>query len=266
MIDINNLFRKIGYVPVQEYNMVKADHDQIEGLLKEVNTKLDNKNKELETVEMTYEDYIYDTNIEMAGLRSQIFTLKNLSELDLYCYVHYKDIDDIAYTGKRKYLKHNMDIYLKEFITPNTYEVKKFFNNAVDNNTLLMIKQAGNRVAKHVTWKDDMKNLGSSDYYLYPNEIILGQSDDCEGHSYLLSSCDNRIGVAYGYLTQGKRKFGHAFNVFVYENELYIADTTGDSIHIEKYGKDSNYYIHYIITHNKSYELDGSVVFGVLKE
>lgn len=71
-------------------------------------------------------------------------------------------------------------------------------------------------------------------------------------------SAHPEIGGAWGFYKGG----GHAFNVFVYENRLYVLETTGSRAEILEYEKQSDYVIHYIITRDNTYQLKGGVRFG----
>ena len=71
------------------------------------------------------------------------------------------------------------------------------------------------------------------------------------------------FGIAYGFKEEPKgNRYGHAFNVFIYNNYLYILDTVTNSAHIELFKPNSKYTIHYIITEKNTYKVKGGVSFG----
>lgn len=273
-LNIDNILKSFGYISKEEYYRYVAECDNLTELLEEQSKSMDVISITLNNVRAKYIqsealllETTNNTNETIKSLREELWSLKmEDSGTDKYLKSKYKEIPMIAYTGKRKYDGKDITLYLNEMITPNTYEVQDFFEGITSPDLITKVKLAGNRVARYNAWTSDKVTTGYSDYYTYPNELIIGSEGDCEDHSFLLSSFDKEIGVAYGYLTQGKRKFGHAFNVFEYNNTLYVVDTTGNTVHIEKYDDKSHYYIHFIIMHEKAYMLDNSVTFGVLRK
>lgn len=188
-----------------------------------------------------------------------------ISSLEGYCVTKFKVIKNKSYKNKRKYTGKSINVYINQMITPDALEVKRLrFEIPRGESLSTDALNIGNRIAKDFTWTDD-KNLDTSgDYYLYPEEIIVSGQGDCEDHAFTVASLNPEIDVAYGFLTKNGRKFGHAFNIFTENDKLYILDTVGDVGEISEYNTTSNYYIHYIITKNATFELDGSVEFGEL--
>jgi intein/homing endonuclease/predicted transglutaminase-like cysteine proteinase len=87
---------------------------------------------------------------------------------------------------------------------------------------------------------------------------------NCEDHAFIINSLlPFDVGVAYGF----HGKTGHAFNVFVWRGELWIADggLSSNRDHLYRYASDGHpYKIHYIITPEYTYMLKMGVEFGKL--
>jgi len=223
------------------------------------------KGEEADLIECRNTNSVLNSNILV--LRSQlneaadkITLLSNTDiELEKYCLAHYKVIKMLAYKQKREIKGKYYSIALNELITPNSYEVIQFFKNVkLTDNIYQNAKLLGTITAKAITWTDD-KNLDSSgDYYLYPNEIIALKKGDCEDHVFLNCSCNPEIGGAWGFYGEA----GHAFNCFVFQDKLFILDTTGNIPEIKEYHNQTKYIIHYIITKNYTFELKSDVRFG----
>jgi len=186
---------------------------------------------------------------------------KNLTELDKYCHKKYKIIANKAYMNKRRWQKLPISVLLNQFIVPNQFMVKKLRNKITKGVTIRNdALNVGNKIAKDFTWTSD-SNLGNStDYYLYPEEIIVTGKGDCEDHAFTVSSLNPEIGVAYGFYKGG----GHAFNAFIENNKLYVLETTGSRAKIVEYAKQTDYVIHYLITENFTYRVKGGVEFGTI--
>lgn len=185
------------------------------------------------------------------------------TQLEQYCRKNYTQVPRIAYSNKRSIQDNSYSIYLNELITPRAFEVDKLFRGVYPTGTNKVIAKAvGDKVAKTLKWTDDINLANSGDYYLYPNEAIANRLCDCEDHAYVVASCNRELGVAYGFLGGT----GHAFNVFVEDNKLYVLDTVGNSARIEEYQPNSNYSIHYIITQRYTFLLKKGVSFGEIAQ
>lgn len=183
------------------------------------------------------------------------------SEIDIYCKEYFEEIPKIAYKQKRKILGKRYIVSLHELITPDSWEVKNInphIKSELDK--LEKMQVLGNIVAKKLVWTDD-KNLDTSgDYYLYPNETLTNIKADCEDHAFVMCSLDLEIGGCWGFYNN----VGHAFNCFIYNNELYILDTVGNTVVIMRYKGQDLYKICYIITKEHAYGIDLSASFGEL--
>lgn len=201
------------------------------------------------------------------------------SAIDKYLSSKYSTAKNIAYENKRavaayydnakaksaKKIKYS--VYLNQMITPNAFEVQKFkkeFSGISDNYSFF--QTAGDAVAKRTKWVDEQDLYDSGDYFLYPEEALTGmsQATDCEDVSNLVASLKSEIcATCYGFMTVGKSKFGHAFPVFLYQNKLYIVETTGDSVEIVPI-EDNRYDPVFFITLNNTYRTRTGVEFGKL--
>jgi hypothetical protein len=93
------------------------------------------------------------------------------------------------------------------------------------------------------------------------NGIITHQ---CEDHAYVCASLmPETLGVAYGFvnLPDGS-SFGHAFNVFINNNKLWLLDTV-ENYAITKDVSKHYYSINYIVTNKGTYVVDDKVKFGM---
>lgn len=111
--------------------------------------------------------------------------------------------------------------------------------------------------------KTEMFDLTVEDTHtvILKNGLVTHQ---CEDHSLIVCSACPEFGWALGFLTVGNNRFGHAFNVFVHNGELYILDTVGNSARIEKAKDNKDYKIHYIVTKKKAYVVEWGASFGEL--
>lgn len=195
-----------------------------------------------------------------SALQQELDALNKPTALDLYCQSHFKPIEMPAYRQKRHIKGKYYSIALNELITPDSFEVKKFFKGLVQGKSLWAdVKMIGAKTARYLKWTDD-KNLDTSgDYYLYPNESIALVNTDCEDHSFVNASAHPEIGIAWGIFN---RTTGHAFNVFIDEGKLYILETTGDMAEVFEYTPKCGYDIYFIITREKAYEVKKGISFG----
>ena len=204
-------------------------------------------------------------NEDIEALKSQIGTLQSQipreSSIDTFCKAHFKKIPNIAYKEKREINGKPYSIFLNEIIQPDSFEVQKFKRGLeLTGNALIDAKKIGDKVAQWMTWDSDNNLSKSGDYYLTPSETLCRRLGDCEDHANIVASIGIGLGVAYGY---AKNIGWHAFNVFVYQDILYVLDTVEDSALTSIYDK-SDYDINYIITKDNTYEIDGSLSFGII--
>jgi predicted transglutaminase-like cysteine proteinase len=189
--------------------------------------------------------------------------IKENTDLEEYCKKHYQKINNFAYDSKRLYKNESYPVFLNEMITPNAFMIKKDLLRRVvlSDDRFQRVRNVGNIVAQRITWTSDKDTSNSSDYYLYPAEVLTSDKGDCEDHAFVMTSAlPLDLGVAYGFWNGG----GHAFNVTILHGELYVVDTVTDSVVIQPYKDNMEYKIHYIITPTQSFALDRSVQFGTI--
>lgn len=175
----------------------------------------------------------------------------------------YDTTPKFAYKDKMSHKGRKFSMYPQELITPDAYEIDQFRRSLYGANSWReWYEKIGNAVAKKLTWTSDDDVYGRIDHYEYPAEALAIKTVDCEGHAFLVSSIEPGLAVAYGFYDNGKKRIGHAFNVFVEDDELYVLETTGNKAQIYKYSDQDKYKIHYIFTARKTYVLDDSVKFG----
>jgi hypothetical protein len=205
-----------------------------------------------------------------------------VSPIDKYLSKNYSLVKNIAYENKRqmtsqftkaekKNVKFSYSVYLNQMITPNAYEVQKFkkpFTGIVD--LYMRMQKMGDEVAKKTKWVAEQDLYFSGDNYSYPEETLTGMSQhcDCDDVSAVMASFEpDYCAICWGwYYPQGKSKnesnnFGHAFPVFLWNDKLYIVETTGDSVEIVEMN-DDRYEVIYFVTKDNTYKVKGGVVFG----
>jgi len=192
--------------------------------------------------------------------------LKYNSKIDICLKDKFSVIDPIAYTGKRKYKGHDVRMWLHQLITPEQYEVQRFKKKyGIDKDNMVRVQELGNRLAILYTWKSDKDTNDMIDHYAYAEEFLVSKEDDCETHAFTLASMEPCIlGVVYGYFTQNNKRFGHAWNCLVYDNELYHVETTGNTCNIYPW-TETKYEPHFIVTKKNTYQVAREMtVFGKL--
>lgn len=209
--------------------------------------------------------YTLKTQVDMCSeqlteLRKEINEKSEETELDKYCHEHFEEVPNSNYKSKRDVKSKPISVMINQFIVPNQFEVQKLRKKIPKGETTIQdATNIGTKVSKLLTWTDDKNLATSGDYYLYPEETIVLTKADCEDHSFLVSSLNTEIGVAYGFYN---KTIGHAFNVFVDNNKLYILETTGDMTEIYEADKQDKYIIHFILTPTKTYSVKIGPSFG----
>lgn len=205
-------------------------------------------------------------------LQKKLEITPELTDVDLYCRERYDLVDNKAYKNKRKVFGKYVTVFLNELITPNAYEVLKVKKdlNLKDKDIYDKAVIIGNKIAYLLKWTSDKDMHNSNDFYTFPNEDLVIRKTDCEGHAFTVASFDRNISVAYGFYNEkgysgDSRGVGHAFNVFIWNDSLYILETTGNVAQIHKYNpKDDKeqYNIRFIVTPTRTYQLEYGVEFG----
>jgi len=168
----------------------------------------------------------------------------------------YEEIPNPVYAQKRGFKNKKYSLFLQELHTPFSFEVTNLRKTIGSDEPTTIVRY----IAKNFTWKSDKNLANSDDYYLLPSETIALSAGDCEDFAFLLSSLNRDIAIAYGSHSIAGY---HAFNLFVFDDELYVLDATNEKNPILKYAN-SEYRINYIITFQKTYIVDGSVNFGTI--
>ncbi len=237
---------------ISNYDKVVAENNGLRN--KNEGLKIQNKLL-IEQIGIAYEE------IEEIKDELETATDEKLTELDEYCISKGYKLKKVAYQNKREINDKPITVFLHELIQPESYEV---YNLARKIKTYTP-KGVGNYVARNFTWKSDTQfNPETKDYYLQPNELIVNKTGDCEDHSYLMASLmPETMGVAYGFVNlPDGRSFGHAFNVYINSNKLFLLDTVENSVIIKDVEK--HYYtINYIVTRKGTYVVDDSIKFGL---
>jgi hypothetical protein len=91
---------------------------------------------------------------------------------------------------------------------------------------------------------------------------------NCEDFAFLMASLfPDKMGVAYGFMKSSSQEkdIGHAFNVFIYEDELWVVDTSTSKNRVFKLNDPAyDYKVHFVITVNHTYLVKIGVEFGQL--
>lgn len=254
-----NLFQKFS-----EF-LFKSRDDEILRLTEKVND-LEQRNSLLQINNTSLTSQVQKLTTDNLNLEVKVFGLTPIpSENETFYEKNFKKIENIRYKSKRTIKSNPIDMELNQLFTPNQFEVQKH-RKKINYKTPDLYNTAyrvGDYIAKLFTWTDD-KNLDKSgDYYLYAEEALVLKLCDCEDHTFTVCSLEPEIDAAYGfYIDDNKKEVGHAFNCFVYKNELYIMDTVGDKVEIFKYNNQTQYRIHFIITKGKTYQVNSGVRFG----
>jgi len=124
--------------------------------------------------------------------------------------------------------------------------------------------KTGKYVDKRLKWTGDDVTEDVPDYFSSPIESILEKRKDCEDHAFLAASLNEDLGVAFGLCGTG----GHAFNVFIKDDELWVLETNStrdydNCVKAFKYKNQTHYKIHWIFTKDKTFKcLDRPLNFG----
>jgi hypothetical protein len=227
--------------------------------------------KDLETINQSLENQNEEQHKEIVFLKTKIYNLDKeieqskipaLSPIDTYLKSQYKVIKNIAYENKRGY-----DVFLNQMITPNTFEVLKFRKSYTNDNNYEYIKKLGDKLAKLTTWVSEANLYDSGDWYLYPEETLTTYKTkcDCEDVSFTMCSMlPEYMGVCYGmFHKSNKEVFGHAYPILLYNDKLFIVETTGDLVEMTGFF-DKRYETYFIITKDYTYRVKYGIEFGKL--
>lgn len=200
-----------------------------------------------------------------------------LSEIDKWLSANYKIVPNKVYQNKRQFDGKIINVFLNQLITPDAFEVLKFKKTLkLDSDDYNNVKEATDKIAKHTTWTGDDTLYNMVDFYNYPEEVLVIKLADCECIANTITSLlHKKIGTGYGFYNpngyktlKDKDNGGHAFNVFIWSNELYIAEGTGTRAVLHRYEPNNpkeKYHLLYVITKDYTYKCtDENIEFGYL--
>ena len=190
------------------------------------------------------------------------------NEVDVYCKKRYPEIPNRAYTNKRDFLDVTYTEFINTYIQPNSYPIMKFkdqFSHYWSDSPTFFdtVRRVCDYYNRLIVYTSDMDLHNSVDYYQTPAETIAIKKGDCEDFAFILASVfPEQLGVAYGFYRNG---IGHAFNVFMWNDELWIVDASNHRSEMYRVdGKNHDYIIHFIITPKHTYLVRMGVEFGNL--
>ena len=254
---------------IQDYNNIKNNKNSIiEKNIKDFNNVcivLDSKNKLIFDVEKELED---SQNIVLQLQNKNIELLKKVdtdTEFEKFCKSKFKVVENFAYADKRRYNDIKYPVYPNEMIQPNKFIVEKFRSKLKKcYSTKSKAIKWGQAVDDRLKWTRDRDTTGMSDYFSSPVESLLEFKKDCEDHSILMSSLSDDFGMCWGFCNGG----GHAFNCFIYHNELWCVETNSifdnnRNVRVFKYEGQTIYDIHWIYTKKYTFRCkDNPTIFG----
>ena len=257
------IWNKLKYLNFEDVKGIKQYYESKINLMGVEKVQCLEKNIELKNENIILKDKNSELFQNQEELREEIESIKetiieqNCSEIDDYLSKKYKVIPDKIYTDKRSIKGIPLPIRLNDMIQPEVYAVEQYLENfKFNSNGFQNIKLVSNDIA---SWEyvSDKFEWNKEDYYLFVSEILALKKADCEKMSYVLASCFPKlVGVLYCVSTYASDKpYGHAVPVFLYDNELYIADSWyGDKSFIERldYAK-YMYEGYFIITKRATY-------------
>jgi len=245
----------------REYDTQMKYKDEYKDTIIELNdecNKFKNENTKLN-------QQIEDLNSEIIDIK-----LKEMTELEQFCAKTYTEVSKFAYKDKREYSKIKYAVYPNELIQPNKYLVdlaRKEVGLRSNYNVYTNVMKVGKYVDNKLKWTSDKVTKGVPDYYSSSVESLLVKHKDCEDHSFLASSLlPEVLGVAFGFCGDG----GHAWNVFLYNGELWCLETNSvydnnKNTKLFKYADQTHYKIHWIFTKDKTFRVaDKPVNFGTV--
>jgi len=219
-----------------------------------------------ETRQSAVDQVIKKSKEDMYQIKSQLANTKaafglyvakgGLTPVDEWCRAQgYKEVKKV-YEDKIIIGNVKMPCSLIEIFTPNSHVIqraRKKLKEVTDRHK--WYKKVTNLVNQKVKWTDD----GRYDNYYYPNYTLTTGEGDCDDHAFLQMSLEPEMGNAFGFY---KRYTGHSFGVGIVNGDLWVFDAVGNEIQKYIHKKNKKFYIHYIITKNAVYQLDGSAEFG----
>jgi len=182
--------------------------------------------------------------------------IEPLNVLEKYCVTAFKEVPKFAYKDKGIFKTIRYPMYPNELIQPETRLTEKCRKEVgvKSNDVKSWCLKVGKYVDKKLKWTSDNDTDGYPDIYQDIYATILDSKQDCETHSGLVSSIEPTMGIAFGFCGKG----GHAWNVFIYDNELWCLETNSvydnnRCARVFKYSGQKKYKLRYIFTQNKTF-------------
>ena len=227
-------------------------------------TKISNLDTKINTINLTKKEL--KENLKVVAVSF-------LTPIDDFLSKTYLEVPKFAYNNKRRYNGKLFPVYPNEMITPDSYYAVKLREelSPLSDNTRDRALVIGRRIDRGIRWVSDLETTGMDDFYHYIAESIIDGRSDCESQCFAVSSIDpDNFGVAFGNTQKDNKGTWHAWNVFVYNDELWVLETNsvanfpnGGNTWIRKV-KDSNYTMDWIFTKHKTYRARGSTHFGTI--
>jgi hypothetical protein len=245
----------------------KYDHYQIEVS----HQRAENISLEIKLDAIAIQNLRLQSELEAETLRADTAELAGSNTpFEVYCAEAYKEIPKFAYKDKFWFEKIMIPVYPNEFITSHSYLIEKaraeIAPALIGKTPLTQYKALAKWVDQHIKWTSDMIMFGVEDRYTLPIVGLTLKKEDCELHAFVLASLNPNIGVAFGFAG----KTGHAFNVTLIDDELYVIETNtvtdrGRSSKVFKYKGQNQYQIRWIFTQNHTYKVGNhNQHFGVI--
>jgi hypothetical protein len=202
------------------------------------------------------------TEIETKEVIKEVEVVKEVpvstnTPLDKYCKNAFKSVEKFAYKDKGIFKDIRYGMYPNELIQPELFLVQQL-RKEIGSKPTNMLSWAG-KVAQYVDnrlkWVSDDDTDSTLDAYQDVYATILSPKQDCENHASLVSSIEPEFGIAFGFCG----KTGHAWNVFVINDELWCIETNSvrdynRNAKVFKYADQDLYKIHWIFTQNGTYQ------------
>lgn len=205
------------------------------------------------------EDTIHKQNSTIQDLNLEVLEAYDkppITELEKFCIKHFEEVPKFAYKDKGIFKDIRYAMYPNELIQPELFIISQLKAEIPKKtNFLQYMGEVAKYVDNRLKWVSDEDTDNTLDAYQDVYATILSPKQDCENHSSLLSSIEPKTGIAFGFAGTT----GHAWNVFVHENELWCIETNSvrdynRNAKVFKYKDQNRYEIHWIFTQNKTFK------------
>lgn len=256
---INNIMESLGYVPKARFDKMEEIHEEkLDSTIEEFGVFIENLNHQ----NLLLNDELKESKLTEQILRgriSDIETMLQAPELDQWLDKHYMKVGMFGYKNKRYINKTPYTVFINQLIEPEAYEVKKLYQQLPKPLIgLKFYEKIAELVDKTLHWTSDIENIDKRDYYFTASESIVNKDADCDDHAQVVASLGYPdIGICFGKAGSGY----HAFNCFVYKDELWILETNSvrdynNNNWVIKYSEQDRYKIKYVFTKHGTYDLN----------